>query len=121
GGFARQSRPFASPARAQLWFEWRMHGLSLPIVVACTFLLIGVLILYYQHDHDVPKNLLALLVLMPVQFAFFLGIMMGETSQRIYRTGVMPPFLATRPVASASLVAAKLKMAALSALATWAA
>src|SRR5207253_3927321 len=25
--------PFASPARAQFWFEWRRHGWSLPALV----------------------------------------------------------------------------------------
>src|SRR5207253_2850346 len=28
---ARQHRPFADPARAQVWFEWRRTGLGLPI------------------------------------------------------------------------------------------
>src|SRR5205814_5542228 len=30
----RPLRTFASPARAQTWFEWRQHGRSLPIWVA---------------------------------------------------------------------------------------
>src|SRR5205823_9530047 len=28
-----EKRPFASAAAAQLWFEWRMHGRGLPLLV----------------------------------------------------------------------------------------
>ena len=31
----RRRRPFASAAWAQVWFEWRRHGSSLPFFTAC--------------------------------------------------------------------------------------
>src|SRR6266540_1875023 len=85
---------FRSPARAQAWFEWRRHGRSLPALVG--------LLLPFE---------LALLWLAKDAPAFVFEILFLAT--------VVPPFIATRPLTSAELVAAKLKMAMWSTLAAW--
>ena len=101
---------FSTPARAQLWFEWRQHGWTLPAMVAMV----------------VPAVLLLLFI--PV----------GGSSRTVFITlfaaVVMPPFLAAfaagkfatsssfsliRPLTTASLVATKLVMALLSTLVAW--
>jgi hypothetical protein len=31
----RALRPFPSPGRAQLWYEWRLHGIGFPVLLGC--------------------------------------------------------------------------------------
>jgi hypothetical protein len=133
---ARQRKPFASAGRAQVWFEWRQVGLSLPIVTICCggiWLLCASSIARFIDTAAISglfPNLtplvaevgslplaLAPLLLLPVLFA---GGTAGEMGRLRSRERLpLSSFVATRPVPSTALVAAKLWMAALSTLATW--
>lgn len=100
---------FASPSRAQLWFEWRQHGWTLPAMVA--MVVPAELLLLFIPGHNSPTLYITLfLVLISPSFlaAFAAGAL--ATSSR---------FAATRPLTTASLIAAKLKMSAFSVLAAW--
>src|SRR5881296_3477713 len=90
----RRPDHFPSPARAQAWFEWRRHGRSLPALVG--------LLLPFE---------LALLWLAKDAPPFVFEI--------VFLALITPPFIATRPLTSAELIAAKLKMAMWSTLAAW--
>lgn len=102
--------PFASANGAQLWFEWRRHGLALPALVALV-LPFELALLFLATD---APNLVLIIpadaLLTPPFLAAFAALAVGASN---------PPFLATRPLTSAALTAAKLKMALASTLLAW--
>ena len=116
GAFARRKEAaalpaFASPARAQLWFEWRRHGWSLPmlvgIVVPCELALLFI--------PDVAQAVVVLTVLAALLTPPFMAMFAAAA----VRQPGLTPFIATRPLTSAALIAAKLKMTLWSTLAAW--
>ncbi len=115
----RRRGQFSSPARAQLWLEWRRHGWSLPAWVA--ILLPFELVLLFAN-RDTPAlvvfTLLAALFTPPFTAAFAAAAVSKSSPQVSDAYGVTP-FAATRPLTSAALIAAKLKMAIWSTLAAW--
>ncbi len=105
---AQRRDGFKSSSRAQSWFEWQQHGRSLPVWVA--ILLPFELALMFVTDNDTPVfvvTALALALLTPPFMASF------APAQRL------TPFTATRPMSTAALIAAKLKVAVRSTLAAW--
>jgi hypothetical protein len=106
-----RKRRHSGPARAQAWFEWRRHGRSLPVLVAA--LLPFELALLWAAD-GAPA--LVWLILLGVALT---PPFMATFAAATVRTAGAMPFLATRPLSSAALVAAKLKMAMWSTLAAW--
>jgi hypothetical protein len=113
----RRRRPFASAARAQVWFEWRQHGKSLPFLVG--FILPMFLVVAFNDD--IPSAALLMIAAgLPPFFAQLGGASIGKMNPWVRDYYGVPPFTAVRPMTSGALVGAKLKMAALSTLATWA-
>ena len=131
-------RPFDSPARAQLWFEWRRWGLGLPFGVAVYALLLLPMIPWIAQSFEVAAQgdravappllreeigdlwlALAELLFLPAIVVSFVGPGIGKLPGRD-RTCSVSSFLATRPVSTALFVRAKFEAAVLSALATWA-
>jgi hypothetical protein len=110
--------PFASAARAQLWFEWRQKGLILPCLLGVFML--GLLLTVPVTAFDAPLLLrvLAACVGLPLVAAFIVGFGMGKRSFWAKELG-LTPYTATRPVSSGALALAKLRMAARSAVAAW--
>jgi hypothetical protein len=105
------ARPFASPARAQFWFEWRRHGWSLPTLVG--ILVPFELALLFVPDATKPLVFLTLLGVL------FTPPLMALFAAATVRQPGLTPFIATRPVTSAALIAARLKMTIWSTLAAW--
>src|SRR5882672_2283212 len=106
----RRRDHFSSPGAAQAWFEWRQHGPSLPALVG---LLLPFELTLLWLAKDAPAfvfEILFLALLTPPFMAAFTG-WTGSKPQ--------PPFIATRPLTSAELIVAKLKMALWSTLAAW--
>ena len=100
---------FASPSRAQLWFEWRQHGWTLPAMVA--MVVSAELVLLFipnSGSRTVFVTLFAVIISPPFLAAFAAG-----------KLATSMPFTTTRPLTTASLVAAKLTMSILSTLAAW--
>jgi hypothetical protein len=117
---SRRANHFASPARAQQWLEWRQHGWSLPGLVA--MLLPVELALLFIPGNDTPPVVFATLIvvlLTPAVMAGFVAATVSNTNPQAREFFVMSSFMATRPLASAALVAAKLNMAIRSTLASW--
>lgn len=109
----RQRKRFLSPARAQTWFEWRRHGRVLPAMVAIV-VPVELLLLFIPGNDTAPivfLILFAVLLTPPVMAAFAAAALSTTTSSGL--------FMARRPLTSASLIAAKLKMTAWSTLAAW--
>jgi hypothetical protein len=116
----RRRFSFASAARAQLWFEWRRHGRSLPLLVG--LLLPFSLTLLFVADTDTPDFVLLTLVgvlLLPIFMAGFATTTVSKSNPHVRDYYGLSAFTATRPMTSAALVAAKLKMAVWSTLAAW--
>ena len=110
----------SSPARAQLWFEWRRHGRSLPALVAILLPFEFALLLVPGNDAPgvVFYTLLAVLLTPPVM-AGFAAATVSKANPHARDSYGVSPFTATRPLTSAALVAAKLKMTIWSTLAAW--
>jgi len=101
---------FPSAARAQAWFEWRQHGRSLPAWVAILVPFEALFLYLVRHEPPVLTmiGLVVLLLTPPFLAAFVASNAYG-----------LSPFVATRPLTTAALVAAKLRMAMASTLFAW--
>ena len=111
---------FATPASAQAWFEWRRHGRSLPTWVV--ILLPYELLLLWAAGDSVPLVAMILLgvLLTPPFMATFAAAAVSKSSAGGTDAYGVGPFIATRPLTNAELVAAKLRMAIWSTIAAWA-
>jgi len=120
GETARSLSPFRSTAAAQLWFEWRRNGKSLPVMVALVlpFELSLPFITGYGSKTFIFELLLFIL-LTPIVMAGFTGATVSKANPFGREVYGVTPFTATRPLTSAQLIAAKLQMAILSTLAAW--
>jgi len=110
---------FSRPTQAQAWFEWRRHGRSLPALVGV--LLPFELALLFAAD-DAPALVFLILLgvlLTPPFMATFTAATVRKANPGGGDGYGVTPFTATRPLTSAALVAAKLKMAMWSTLAAW--
>jgi hypothetical protein len=110
---------FPSPQRAQLWFEWRRHGRSLPALVG---LLLPFELAMLWLARDAPAfvfEILFLALITPPFMAAFTTWTVSRPNPQVRDSYGVPPFIATRPLTSAELIAAKLKMAMWSTLAAW--
>src|SRR5438552_3086 len=110
-------RPFASPARAQAWFEWRRHGRSLPALVG---LLLPFELALLWLAKDAPAfvfEIVFLALITPPIMAASTAWTVSQPNPPAHDSYGVPPFIATRPLTSAELIAAKLKMATWSTLA----
>jgi hypothetical protein len=115
--------PFPSVARAQFWFERRRHLLPFPLAaggfaalhLAFIFRLAGTI-----EDVGYKAILGTNFLFFPLIFAPFFGCVLGRTGTSAGNPYRMSSFPATRPVPGTTLVAAKVKVAALGTLAAWA-
>ncbi|MBI3792775.1 MAG: hypothetical protein HY275_18105, partial [Gemmatimonadetes bacterium] len=109
-----------TPARAQAWFEWQRHGRALPALVAMVLPFELALLGLARDAPPLLFELLVLALITPPVLATFVSTSVSASNPQARDALALGPFLATRPVTSAALVAAKLRMAARSVLMTWA-
>ncbi len=110
---------FASPLSAQTWFEWRRAGRSLPVWVA---LVIPFELLLFWAVGTSTKLLVEFLVIVfatPIILAAFTAATVSTSSLNATPGDGLPAFLATRPLTSADLIAAKLWQTIRSTLLAW--
>jgi hypothetical protein len=110
-------RPFASGEAAQFWLEWKRYGRSLPALVA---MLLPVELLLLGASKNAPALVYTILVIVALTPPF----MASFTAVSVRKSGDgneydVSPFTATRPLSSATMVEARLRMAALSTAAAW--
>lgn len=108
----RRRERFSSPARAQVWFEWRQHGRSLPALVGILLPFELALLFVFRETPVIVFEILLFVLLTPPFMATFVAATVSDSR------GVTP-FTATRPLTSASLIAAKLKATIWSTVAAW--
>jgi hypothetical protein len=111
---------FRSSASAQAWLEWRRHGLSLPAWVAI-LLPFELLILWAAGDSKtLVVSILLIVLLTPPFMATFAAASMSRSSPDAAGSYGVTPFIATRPLTNAELVAAKLKTTIWTTVVAWA-
>lgn len=112
-------RDFRSPASAQLWFEWRQFGRSLPLLVAIV-LPAGLSLLFLFHETPaIVVEIVLASFLLPSFMAIFVAATAGKSSSNASESYGITPFVATRPIEDRALVIAKWQAALLSTLAAW--
>ncbi len=114
-------RPFRSAARAQLWYEWNCHGRVVLSFLAFEMLMIWSIALSGRRPitASLLPLILGLLLFAPIAVIGSAGPMIGRlrpfwVEQRGFNT-----FMTVRPIASAALVAAKLRLALLIVVTSW--
>jgi len=112
-------REFRSAARAQLWFEWRRYGRSLPLLVAIV-LPVGLSLLFlFRSVPVVVVEIVVASLLVPSFMAIFVAASAGKSGSNASESYGITPFIATRPIEDRALVVAKWQAALLSTLAAW--
>jgi hypothetical protein len=129
GSFARAGRTadvlprrrdhFRSPARAQLWFEWRQYGRSLPWLMAILLPFELALLFPFSHTPELIYEVLLLVAFTPPFMAAFVAATAARSGATTNDAHGVTPFIATRPLTDGSLIAAKMKAMIRSALAAW--
>jgi hypothetical protein len=112
-------RDFPSAARAQLWFEWRMYGRTLPLLVAIVLAAGLPLLFLFREAPVIVIEIVAASLLLPPFLAIFAAAGAGKSSATDSASYGMTPFIATRPIQDRALVVAKWQAALLSTLAAW--
>src|SRR5205814_4380597 len=116
---SRRRQHFASPASAQTWFEWRRYGRSLPGWVAILLPFELLLLWAAGNSTSLVFTILAIVLLTPPFVATFAATAVSDSGSDSSDSDSMTPFIATRPLTNAELVAAKLKMAIWSTAVAW--
>jgi hypothetical protein len=115
----RRRDHFPSAARAQMWFEWRRVGRSLPAMVGILLPFeLALLFIFRETPVLVFETLVGVLLTPPFMAAFAAATVSKSNPHGSDSYGVTP-FMATRPLTSASLIAARLKATIGSTLAAW--
>jgi hypothetical protein len=115
----RRRVPFASPAAAQVWFEWRRAGRSLPGMTALV-LPVALFPLFLGKNDVLPtSNILLGALAIPVVMAGLAGLTVSGRHPWVKDYYGVAPFTATLPMSTADMVGAKLKSAARSVLSAW--
>lgn len=111
---------FDSASRAQAWFEWRRYGLSLPVLVGILLPIELALLFVFREVQVIVFETLVAVLLTPPLMAIFVAATVSRANPHSRDAYGVAPFIATRPMTSASLIAAKLKVTIWSTLAAWA-
>jgi hypothetical protein len=121
GLLARRQRrqPFASAAQAQAWFEWRRHGVSLPLATGMLLPFALLPLAFETHGAFPTANVVLGVLGVPVFMASLAGTTVSKSNPWVKDYYGVGPFTATRPMSTAGLVGAMLKMAARSTLIAW--
>lgn len=110
---------FGSPSRAQVWFEWRQHGRSLPSLVGILLPFELALLFVFRDTPVIVFEILLGVLLTPPFMAAFVAATVSKSNAAGSDSYGVTPFIATRPLTDASLIAAKLKATIWSTLAAW--
>jgi hypothetical protein len=111
-------RPFASAAEALLWLEWQRRGFALPLMLG----LVLPAHLALLDSITAPGSAVLGLVALVVDIALMspvAGTFQGNSDPSSHKVAALPPFLAARPVRTAEIIAAKLRVAARTTALTW--
>jgi hypothetical protein len=112
-------RPFATPAAAHFWFEWRCSGIVLPALVGgVVVVVIAPMSWLMRSDAGDTLRVLLEALATPVVLAIPVGAAFSKPTFWSEDLAV-PPFVAVRPLSADDLVATKVKVAAASVALSW--
>jgi hypothetical protein len=114
----RVLRPFSSPAQAQLWLEWRLHGKTVFLTLGA-FFLYPIILLFFLDPVVSGREICRGLFTFPLLDAFLMGYGPGRVSPWYPHQAGVSSFIAARPLRSTTIIAAKFKVALLRTLAAW--
>jgi hypothetical protein len=115
----RHRTPFASPAAAQFWFEWRCSGRVLPVLVAGALIaVVAPLSWFSREDASGSLRLLLGTLATPIMLAIPVGMAFARPTFWSEDLSV-PAFVAIRPLTDEEIVAVKMKVAAASVAISW--
>ena len=119
GTLPRHQTPFASPAAAQFWFEWRCSGLVLPVLVGGA--LVGVVAPFsWVSRGDASGSLQLLLGTLATPIVLAIPVGMAFARPTFWSEDLsLPAFVAIRPLTDEQIVAIKMKVAAASVAISW--
>ena len=118
-GTSQPRTNFRSATKAQAWFEWRLNGKSLPVWVAIV-LPVELLLFWTAGTSSVLLLEYLLIVLFtPVMIATFAATAVSKPSVSASESYGVSPFIATKPLTSAQLIAAKLRTTIASTVFAW--
>jgi hypothetical protein len=108
--------PFARPAEALLWLDWRRTGWIMPLFVNICLIPELLLIYFIEPQHPIMASVaaavfLATLVMESLVMAFAVGTALGNMHPWAPGKYAMPPFCAARPVTSSELLIVKARLA----------
>jgi len=115
----RRRNHFSRPARAQVWFEWQRHGRSLPALVAILLPFELTLLYVFRETPAIVFEVLLGVLFTPPFLAAFAAATVRKSNPEGRDSYEVTPFLTTKPLSSASLVAARLEATIWSTLAAW--
>jgi hypothetical protein len=96
-GLVHRREYFPSSARAQLWFEWRRHGRSLPALVGILLPFeLGLLFVFADTPALVFETLFGVLITPPLM-AGFVAATVSMSNPDVRDASGLTPFIATRP------------------------
>jgi hypothetical protein len=117
---AKRRTDFASPRSAQAWFEWRRHGWTLPGWIAILLPFELALLRVAGSSEALVFLILFGVLITPPFMAAFTAAAVARSNPSVRDSYGLAPFIATRPLTSATLIAAKLKAMIWSTVASWA-
>jgi hypothetical protein len=121
GEAAKPRSPFRSMMAAQVWFEWRRNGRSLPVMVALVLPFeLGTLFITGFGSTAYVFEVLIFALLVPIVMAGFTAATVSKANPFARDAYGVTPFEATKPITTVALIGAKLKMAMWSTLTAWA-
>jgi hypothetical protein len=104
-------KPFRSSVRAQFWYEWRCHGLLLPLFVLGILVVMSVPALVTDlGGARAVLNLVGGFILLPLLIAGTQGASLARLGPIWEKSESAAAFLGMRPVKTGDLVAAKFCM-----------
>jgi hypothetical protein len=117
-----EMRPFRSAPSAQFWYEWKCHGrVVVPALCAMMTNIWLFLLVPARRPIDASRLplIFGLLIMAPTAVVVSLGPWIGWFKPFWGDRRFVTTFLTTRPLASGTIVAAKLRMALVSILLSW--
>jgi len=118
-GGSQPRRSFRSAASAQAWFEWRLSGKSLPVWIGVVLPFELLLFWTAGTASALLLEYLILVLLTPIMIATFAAATVRRASANMSDSYGVPPFISTRPLTNAQLIAAKLKTTLASTALAW--
>jgi hypothetical protein len=119
GPLPRHRTPFASPAAAHFWFEWRCSGPVLPVLVGSVLVaVVAPFSWFLRADASGSLRLLLGILAMPIMLAIPVGMAFARPTFWSEDLSV-PAFVAIRPLTDEQIVAIKMRVAAVSAAISW--